>query len=225
MSLTAAAIRLMAAKGLSAEDIADVAEAMESPAPVLTAGALRTRKWREKKAETVTGDVTETRHGDVTHVGDRVQVVTPSLPSLRSEEVGGGGVGADAVPLLDDWPAGKADHHAGLLVEAVGSPWLDPCKSPDLVTTRGRVAAWKRDGASWEHDVLPVVTGICANRRSRISSWKFFDQAISRSIAENRAALLIPEATGHRSTGPPRSFAAEQAAIVAEARRRVLETD
>jgi hypothetical protein len=92
------------------------------------------------------------------------------------------------------------------------------------VTTRGRLAAWKRDGASWEHDVLPVVTGLCAGRRSRIASWKFFDQAIARSIADNRAALEIPEAGRVRATGPPGGLAAQIGAEWAEARRRVLES-
>lgn len=91
MTLTAAAIRLMAAKGMSAEDIADIADAMEGPAPQLSKGALRTRKWRESKAqseaENVTSDATVTDHGDVSHVREGAQVVTPSLPSLRSEEV------------------------------------------------------------------------------------------------------------------------------------------
>lgn len=149
-----------------------------------------------------------------------------TLPSLRSEEPVGGGVDAgERVSVSpDDWPTGKASDHADLLIATVASPWLDPSKSPDLVTTRGRVAAWKRDGASWEHDVLPVVTGLCANRRARISSWKFFDQAVCRSIAENRAALEIPEASGRRQTGPP-SWVDQISAVNAEARRRVLEAD
>lgn len=50
--ITAAAIRVLIGKGLSAEDIAEVAEAMEQTRP-LSSGAERTRRWRE-------------RHGDVT---------------------------------------------------------------------------------------------------------------------------------------------------------------
>lgn len=88
MSLTAAAIRLMASKGMSAEDIAEIAEAMEKPIPELSAAALRTRKWREKKdAEKAGhhGDVTVTHHGDVSPTCERAQVVIPSS-SLRSED-------------------------------------------------------------------------------------------------------------------------------------------
>lgn len=123
----------------------------------------------------------------------------------------GVGVGS-ARATSDDWPAGRASDHARLLVEAVGSHWLDPDRSPDLVTTSGRLAAWRRDGASWEHDVMAVVVGLCGHRRSRIASWKFFDQAVARSIAENRAALEIPEASGNRPTGPPRTIDEKSAA-------------
>jgi hypothetical protein len=154
------------------------------------------------------------------HVGARV--VNPSLPSLRSEEVGGGGVERERVPTTDDWPKGSGQHLGKLLVEAADSQWLDPSRSPDLITTLGRLTAWKRDGASWEHDVVPVVTGLCANRRSRVASWKFFDQAIARSIADNRAALEIPEAGRVRATGPP-SFTDQIAATNTEARRIAFE--
>lgn len=166
--------------------------------------------------------------GPSPHVGERAQVVTPSLPSLRSEEVGGGGVDArvPAIIPVDDWPAGNADAHAKLLVAEVNSPWLDPNKSPDLVTTRGRVAAWRRDGASWEFDVLPVVTGLCANRRGKVASWKYFDDAIARSIADNRAALDIPEAgtvVRLHATGPPRTIDEKSSASWDYALRKIAE--
>lgn len=197
MSLTAAAIRLMASKGMTAEDIADIAEAMEAPVPEYDAReakrAYDRERMRAKRSQVVrrsydVADDNSDKDARVTHAPTHVE---DTSSSLRSEEVVVGGV-VSAGATSDDWPEGKADRHAKLLLEAVGSPWLDPNKSPDLVTTRGRIAAWRRDGASWEHDVLPVVIGLCANRRSRISSWKFFDAAVSRSIAENRAALEIP---------------------------------
>lgn len=166
--------------------------------------------------------------GPAPHVGERPQVVTPSLPSLRSEELGGGGVEARALAIIpvDDWPAGSADAHAKLLVAEVASPWLDPNKSPDLVTTRGRLAAWRRDGASWESDVLPVVTGLCANRRGKVASWKYFDDAVARSISDNRAALEIPEATSVvrlHATGPPRTIDEKSSASWDYAMKRIAE--
>ena len=54
MTLTAAAIRLLAEKGLSALDIADVAEAMQ---PVRSANAERQQRYRDNKRN-VTRNVT-----------------------------------------------------------------------------------------------------------------------------------------------------------------------
>lgn len=96
--------------------------------------------------------------------------------------------------VVSDWPEGDARRHAELLAQAANTIRLDPARQPGLTTTLGRLAAWRRDGASWEHDVLPVVTGIAAKRGPPIASWKFFDAAIAQSIADNRQALTIPEA-------------------------------
>ncbi len=180
-------------------------------------GAAWAASWRR-------GDITSDITRDISHVGERAQGSGSFSSSLRSEEVGGGGVERERaqIPSSNDWPAGKAQHHAKLIVEAVASPWLDTSKSPDLVTTAGRIDAWKRAGASWEADVLPVVTTLCAKQRSRVGTWKFFDQAIARSIADNRAALEIPEGRA-RATGPPaNSMMDRMEADRAEARRRAI---
>jgi uncharacterized protein YdaU (DUF1376 family) len=153
----------------------------------------------------------------------------PSQPEPQPESEpekngGGGGVRASENETKDDWPEGKAQDHARLIVSEVTSPWLDPMKSPGLVTTAGRLAAWKRDGASWEHDVIPVVASVCAKQRGPVSTWKFFDQAIARSMADNREALQIPEAgEARRATGPPFSLTDRIAAEHAESRRMALE--
>lgn len=96
---------------------------------------------------------------------------------------------------VDDWPTGLAADHARLLCDAAATVHLDLSRQPGLTTTLGRVHAWRSAGASWDHDVLPVVTSIARKARRAISSWKFFDDAIAQSIADNRAALTIPEAT------------------------------
>lgn len=119
---------------------------------------------------------------------------------------------ADAVDdarelVADDWPEGDAEQHQALLCAEIASPWLDPNKSLGLVTSRGRLAAWRRDGASWRYDVLPVITAICARRRKPIGSWGYFDAAVAESMADNRAALAIPLAEPH-ATGPPGSLPA-----------------
>ena len=206
----------------AAAEVARIAERREKDA-----ARQQAKRERERHAESrgVTRTPTDSR-GPLPHVGERsARVVTPFSSSLRSEEVVV--VGAEReraeIPTSDDWPDGKATDHTRMIVEAVASPWLDPAKSPDLITTAGRFVAWRKAGASWEHDVVAVIRGLCANRRSRVASWKFFDDAIARSISENRAALAIPEAGSARATGPPGGgFMAQLEADRAEARRRVL---
>jgi hypothetical protein len=95
---------------------------------------------------------------------------------------------------VDDWPEGDANIHAMALVAIAGTSRLDPARKHQLVLTVGRLAAWRRDGASWEHDVIPTVTTLTRKTGPPIASWKYFDSAIAQSIADNRQALEIPEA-------------------------------
>lgn len=111
----------------------------------------------------------------------------------------------------DDWPEGDARVHADLLIAEASTCWLDPSRQPGLVTTTGRIHAWRRDGASWAHDILPVVVAIAQRQRKPIGSWKFFDGAIAQSIADNRAALSIPEANPHAGQAHDRISASQSA--------------
>lgn len=101
------------------------------------------------------------------------------------------------VSVADDWPEGDARHHAELIVAEASTAYLDPSRQPGLATTTGRLHAWRRDGASWAHDILPVVVAIAQRQRRPIGTWKFFDAAVAQSIADNRAALSIPKAQNH----------------------------
>ncbi|MFC5370914.1 hypothetical protein ACFPIF_00005, partial [Brevundimonas faecalis] len=109
-----------------------------------------------------------------------------------------------AVVAASDWPEGGAPEWSRLLVAKAGTAHLDPHRSLGLVTTEGRLAAWRRDGASWEFDVVPVVSGLAAKARRPITTWKYFDDAVAQSIADNRQALNIPEAR-HASATDDRS--------------------
>jgi hypothetical protein len=199
-------------------DAAPIREAMEAAAGRLrslnpqsrTLAKLQRRgpKPPKRPEETIPpGDIDFTGvinpgHPDEIPPGRRQDIPSGSQETGTGEgtgiQVGGGGARANSPAA--DWPEGDGKRLTALLIEASRTPWLDPTKSPELTLTLGRLAAWKREGASWEHDVVPVVTALCAKRREPISSWKFFDKAIARSIADNRAALEIPEARG---TGPP----------------------
>ena len=104
------------------------------------------------------------------------------------------------VVAASDWPEGDTRRHADLLSQAAQTIRLDPSRQPGLTQTLGRLHAWRRDGASWEHDVLPTVVSVAQKAGRPIASWKFFDAAIAQSIADNRQALTIPEAQTHAST-------------------------
>lgn len=141
-------------------------------------------------------------------------------PRARREDITYNSVGtrqidaddcASAHAQTDDWPKGKL---AEALSEAVSSPRLDPTKSPGLIISSNCIAAWKREGASWEHDVIPTVKGVCARGRGPISKWTYFDQAILQAIADNRRALELPEARA-----APRSMSDIRAAELAESHR------
>lgn len=227
--MSAALLKKMRDMGLTMDQAVELMEAWEAgvaaPEPTLSKGALRTRKWRANQEAASRSDVTETHHGDVSHVGERPQVVTPSLPSLRSEELSDDDVdSASAHSSSDDWPKlTSRQTWASILADTVASPWLDPTKSPGLIETAGRVVAWKRDGASWERDVVPVVTALCVKSGKRVGTWKYFDGSIGQAIADNRAALAIPEARVVPLRPGGESFADRNAADIAEARRRLLE--
>jgi len=121
----------------------------------------------------------------------------------------------------NDWPKGDAKRHAAELVAEIASPWLDPNKSLDLNTTTTCLAAWKREGASWVHDVVPIVAKLCQRNGRPVKSWKFFNDAIAQSIADSRAALVIPLSSRVRQTGPP-SLVDRIAEENAEARRKAM---
>lgn len=108
----------------------------------------------------------------------------------------------------NDWPEGKPPDHASLLCELAQTPNLDWVKQPGLVQTNGQLHAWRRDGASWEHDVVPVVTTLARKARRPITSWKYFAAAVAQSVADNRQALTIPEAR-HASQAHDRSPSAK----------------
>lgn len=96
MSLNAAALKILAAKGLSADDLVVLAEALESGAPKST-GAIRQARYREKrKAQGVTCDATNDVTGDVT-APPIEEIIPPS-----SEANASGGQAADPVKDLFD---------------------------------------------------------------------------------------------------------------------------
>lgn len=80
MSLNAAALKLLAEKGLSAADIVALAEALESGGQ-RSSGAVRQARYREnKKARAVTNDVTSDVTRDASLSPPNDNILTPLIP-------------------------------------------------------------------------------------------------------------------------------------------------
>jgi hypothetical protein len=213
VSLTADAILKLSAMGLTIEQIADVARA-NVEAPVVhesddarkkrlaaeRAAAYRVRKRDEnvtKSRSCVTGDGV-TKRDEITLQRDEITPLARVEDNLLTTVVSG--LAAVDVEARDpgDWPMGDANVWASCLVEAASTSRLDPSRTPGLITTLGCLVRWKRGGASWQFDVLPIVTSICRKRGPPISTWTYFDKPIAQSVADNRKALEIPEASHER---------------------------
>lgn len=233
MTAVVSFIRQCLAKGMSLDDALTAAEIMEAQPTPRSKAAERTARWRERKeasqASRVTvGDGRDACDGGVTvnepKTSMKSQASVPAhvrelSPNLENNHHAVAVVVEARATALDDWPAGDAHAHLRRLVMETGSPRLDPTKAPGLITTLGRLAAWRRDGASWEHEVVPVITTIARKRGPPINTWKFFDAAIAQSIADNRKALTIPEASdvpsskrSQREANLARAFAGAEAA-------------
>lgn len=123
----------------------------------------------------------------------------PQIPDTRNQ------IEAGLLRAEDDWPAGRAFDHALILTDLARTPNLDINRSPGLGQSIGRLARWRQDGhASWEHDVVPVVTALAQKSARPIGTWAYFDAAIGESIAANRRALTIPEHTDVQRPDPRR---------------------
>ena len=217
MSLSAAAMRLLAERGLSLDDIIAVAAANEAERLLRdeTPDERKKRVSRETSARhRASRNVTETsprvtdenvtkchQMSPVRHETSPLARVVDNLLLSEIEDK------KDIVVIAresvtDDWPSGRAREWSAALVSEAASHRLDPAKQPGLTTTLGRLPAWKDAGASWEFDVLPTVTAMARQRGSPITTWKYFDTAIAQSTANNLAALTLPEAR-HDRPNPP----------------------
>lgn len=151
-----------------------------------------TRKYQDKQAEI---SAKPRKNNDIA----QPELSQPE-PHQEPEEVDGGVVGAG-----DDWPA---TDHVKILVEAAHSPWLDHHKSLGLNTSAAAILAWKRAGAAWGRDVVPIIAAISRAHHEPITSWKFFNNPVLRSLAQARQVLTLPEVRNHERTRTDRRQAA-----------------
>ena len=92
----------------------------------------------------------------------------------------------------DDWPEGGVEAWKGALA-AIGHGRLRLGAEGGLVTSAGIIIGWRRDGLSFDMDVLPLVEGLCRRQTEPVRSWKFFDGAVRQQHASRtRPANLLP---------------------------------
>lgn len=125
----------------------------------------------------------------------------------KDKDIGGEGIGAggreDASPGCrapeppTDWPP-IGENLVALACGEVNSALLDPARTPGLVLSSGRMAEWKRVGASWRQDVIPALQVLTAAATEPIKSWAYFDSAIARSVSARSRPLEVGEAIGGR---------------------------
>lgn len=124
-----------------------------------------------------------------------------SKPEPEPEEEGADDRVRDVV---DDWPDGSDQDHADSLCAEANTVHLDKSRESGLTVSAGRIHAWRRDGASWERDVRPVVLSIAGRAKAPIKTWAYFDRAVAEAKANNNRAL--PEGDQHgNGTSPGRS--------------------
>lgn len=203
MSLPTAALKKLREFGLTLDQILEVSTLTDEPKDL--AAEKRRAYDRQRKASKAirnsTGNSTGKQPDHSTGIPHGIPPETPTLTRVRDINSTSENNLSSVVVVLprpeipqDDWPKGDL---LKLLVEAAESPRLDPQKSERLFLSSGRITAWRGLGASWVHDVLPVVTTISRQRGQPIGTWTYFDKAIAQSIADNRKALNIPEAASH----------------------------
>ena len=106
MTLTAAAIRMLAEKGLSALDIADVADAMQ---PEKTTGAVRQQRYRDNKRN-VTRNVTPPIDNTHTPQDDPIEAKASIAPRGRKPKT--------SHRLPDDWQPEPLTGETEIMVSA-----------------------------------------------------------------------------------------------------------
>lgn len=240
MSLTAAAIRLLGAKGLTVDEIADVAEA-NSASKVDVAAEKRRAYDRERKRKS-TGVPVEVYSDHSTGISTGVPPETASRDARvrditsNSENIIISSAASDRENVSEiDWPEGDKPSRAyceeleAALRDAAGASIN--AAAPNLQSVASILAlsrAGKGPPCDLQVDVLPTIR-ICAAKTSpgHAERWDYFVPAIRQ--ARDRRLAGAPAAGafgGQQSTGPPsNSFTAQRSAEQAEVRRRVMESE
>lgn len=205
MSLSADAIAVLAAKGLSIEDIVDVARANESkPADALEKRRQYDRE-RKRKARVSTGNPPDKADKTNAEVSADSTGNPPEIHRTPRARVGDNlltteGPCKPAAAAFaregDDWPDGDNLHLAKQLASMAGPGLAELTKSPSLVTSTGEIHRWRMAGCSWALDVIPTVQGRTMSPRSRpIQSWGVLSPDVLMAREKRLTPVVLHPAT------------------------------
>ena len=233
MANVAAIIETMEALGHKPEDILAVVKAASSYAP-LSKGAERTRKWRERRAMNVTGDVTVTHHGDVEISKKEIPPTPPkekttSLTIVREKtntrdadfarvrEAYPKRVGGD--PRKTAIKAFDAAIKRGADLEAIvsGARAFATIRSTDDPKFTPMLATWlNQDRWLEDYAAPPSRAGPTPKRSvlSRIATGEFFDEPDSNHDDQPSASAADASRRGFAGEVPERARADGKGAVV-----------
>lgn len=200
MSLTAAAMRLLAASGMTFDQIVAVAEANETAQPpALSArSAANARYYRARKGLKPTESDTETGPLKATesHTETPEKVLIQSPPRARVEDKP-----LRLVPTCnpissfsdDDWPKDEPHGFAKRLAMMAGPGLGDPAKEPGLTTTSPEIIRWRQMGCSWSLDVVPTIQARTLKARDRpITGWNLLTRDVLAAKTRREKPVDIP---------------------------------
>jgi hypothetical protein len=199
MSLPTAALRLMLAKGLSLEDAVEIFEAIQAEQKPRSAGAERTRRWRERKSEASHVTSHETSPRDVTGDGHRDVTAPPvpldkEIPPAPPKEINP----PDPDTHAHSARASAADARQRLaeVREAAGDALASMATAPGIASLAQLVALTSEIPAcDWELDILPAITTAAAWHRAQDGPGSMRSWTVAVKIArQNRTARLNPPA-------------------------------
>lgn len=203
MSLSAAALRLMAAKGLSIEDIIEIAECCEAK----SSGAERQARYRERKANRNESDVTR----DVTSGSfpssngfppDPLSLTTPLSPEDDEEA---------RETVCEQWPEEKSQWISEIC-RRTGCAEFDRSRRDAWPLSKSSVEAvmeWNRAKVPWAL-IIELIPGIMARKRDGPPrSFAYFTPEILQAHVNRLRPVTLPEASNDQYH-PPRKTAGER---------------
>lgn len=210
MSLTAAAMRLLAAKGLTLDEVIAVAEANTECLPEETPADRRRRADRERKRLARSGQSADIPQTNADRPEDAMSANSADIPQISADNCGHPRARVEDNPLRlvltrnpissfsdDDWPKDELHGFAKRLAMMAGPGLGDPAKEPGLTTTSPEIIRWRQMGCSWSLDVVPTIQARTLKARDRpITGWNLLTRDVLAAKARRERPVEPPNIGG-----------------------------